>query len=69
MLLGEPKIYIKTAESGFKRAHGFCGDCGTPIYACAPTNLSVHGLRLGAIKQRAELHPPRWQIWFRSALP
>jgi hypothetical protein len=69
MLRGEPKIYIKTAESGFKRAHGFCGDCGTPIYACAPTNPNVYGLRMGAIKQRAELHSPRWQVWCRSALP
>lgn len=68
MLRGEPKIYIKTAESGTKRAHGFCGDCGTPIYACAPTNPDRYGLRIGAIKQRAELHPV-WQISCRSALP
>jgi hypothetical protein len=67
MLRGEPKIYIKTAESGVKRAHGFCGDCGTPLYACAPTNPDRYGLRIGAIKQRAELHPVQ-QIWCRSAL-
>jgi hypothetical protein len=30
---GEPKIYVKTAESGAKRAQGFCPECGTPIYA------------------------------------
>ena len=33
---GTPKIYIKTAESGNKRAHAFCPECGTPIYAAAP---------------------------------
>ena len=27
---GTPKIYVKTAESGNKRAHGFCAECGTP---------------------------------------
>ena len=30
---GMPKSYVKTAESGNKRRHAFCGDCGTPIYA------------------------------------
>ena len=29
---------MKTAESGNKRRHAFCGDCGTPIYACAADN-------------------------------
>jgi hypothetical protein len=68
MRRGEPKIYLKSTERGTKVAHGFCGDCGTPIYACAPTNPDRYGLRIGAIKQRAELHP-MWQIWCRSALP
>ncbi len=68
MLRGEPRIYIKTAESGTKHAHGFCGDCGTPIYACTPSNPQRYGLRIGAIKQRAELRPVL-QFWCRSALP
>ncbi len=68
MLRGEPKRYIKTTERGTTVAQGFCGDCGTPIYACAPTNPELYGLRIGAIKQRAELRPV-WQIWCRSALP
>src|ERR1039458_9966468 len=28
LLTGEPKVYIKTAESGNKRAQAFCADCG-----------------------------------------
>ena len=28
---GTPKIYIKTAESGTKRAQGFCGNCGAAL--------------------------------------
>jgi hypothetical protein len=67
---GSPKIYVKTAESGNKRAHAFCPECGTPIYAAAPgPNPSVYGLRLGGIDQRAQLAPPIRQIWCRSALP
>ncbi|HEY4115326.1 MAG TPA: GFA family protein [Rhizomicrobium sp.] len=31
LLRGEPKTYVKTADSGNKRAQAFCGDCGTPI--------------------------------------
>ena len=33
LLSGTPKTYVKTAESGNKRLHAFCGSCGTPIYA------------------------------------
>lgn len=65
---GQPKIYVKTAESGARRAHGFCADCGTPIYSEAIDGPPRFSLRLGAIEQRAELRPRR-QIWCRSALP
>ena len=67
---GTPKIYVKTAESGNKRAHGFCPECGTPIYATSPDpNPSTYGLRVGGINQRAQFAPPARQIWCRSALP
>ena len=68
LLRGQPKIYVKTAESGNKRAQGFCGDCGTPIYATAPDNPQQYNLRLGAVKQRAQI-PALRQIWCSSALP
>ena len=32
---GKPRIYVKTAESGSRRAQGFCPECGTPIYSAA----------------------------------
>jgi hypothetical protein len=65
---GTPKIYVKTAESGNQRAQAFCADCGTPIYAAAVSNPTVYSLRVGAIRQRAQLGRPRRQIWCRSAL-
>jgi hypothetical protein len=65
---GKPKIYIKTADSGTRRAHAFCPDCGTPIYASAVSDPPTYSLRIGAIKQHAALRPRR-QIWCRSALP
>ena len=66
LLTGEPKVYIKTAESGNKRAQAFCPDCGTPLWATTPSDQQVFGLRVGAIRQRNELTPKR-QVWARSA--
>jgi hypothetical protein len=68
LLRGEPKHYVKTADSGNKRIHAFCPDCGSPIYAAAPQNTPSYSLRIGSIRQRAQLRPSR-QIWCRSALP
>ena len=68
LLRGTPRIYIKTADSGTRRAQAFCADCGTPIYAAAPSDPPTYSPRLGAIKQRAALRPQR-QIWCDSALP
>jgi hypothetical protein len=65
---GEPRIYVKTADSGNRRAHAFCGDCGTPVYATALGEGPTYSLRVGCLRQRAELRPVR-QIWCRSALP
>lgn len=68
LLTGTPKTYIKTAESGAQREQVFCPDCGTPIYATSVgSGDRVLGLRVGAIRQRAEL-VPKAQIWTRSAL-
>lgn len=64
---GQPKIYVKTADSGAKRAHAFCPDCGSPIYSSAIDDPPAYSLRVGCLRQRSEL-PPRRQIWCRSAL-
>lgn len=65
---GQPKIYIKIAESGNRRAHAFCANCGTQIYSSAEHATPIYAVRVGTLKQRAELRP-KTQIWFRSALP
>lgn len=69
LLSGQPKLYIKTAESGVKRAQAFCPDCGTQIYATsAGDGPKTYGLRVGTIRQRGALRPSK-QYWCRSALP
>lgn len=68
LVSGSPKIYVKVADSGARRAQAFCGECGAPIYASDAESPTVLFLRLGAVRQRAEI-PPRRQIWCSSAMP
>ncbi|TAN56432.1 MAG: GFA family protein [Betaproteobacteria bacterium] len=68
LLAGEPAVYVKTAESGNRRAQAFCPHCGTRIHASAEIEPQWFNLRVGTIRQRAELRPSV-QIWCRSALP
>lgn len=64
-----PSTYIKRSEAGGERLHGFCGNCGTPLYATTPAGEDrTFGLRVGLLDQRAQLAPRR-QFWLRSKLP
>jgi hypothetical protein len=65
---GQTKRYIKVAQSGNRRAQVFCPDCGTPLWATAPENPTSVIIRLGCVRQRAQLKPAV-QIWQHSALP
>ena len=67
LLTGEPKTYIKTAESGATSRQMFCPECAAPINSTSigegPKTLN---LRVGTARQRAELRP-KVQYWCRSA--
>jgi len=65
---GQPRAYVKRADSGRERVQAFCPECGTPIYSAAPDESPFFVLRIGAIRQRSQL-PPRRQYWCKSALP
>jgi hypothetical protein len=67
-LRGVPKVYVKTSESGHRRAQAFCPECGTRLYASAEKDPQVFNLRIGTVRQRASL-APKTQLWWRSALP
>jgi hypothetical protein len=64
---GQPKVYVKTADSGNKRVQAFCPDCGAPVYSSAISDPPTYSLRVGCLQQRAELRPSK-QIWCDSAL-
>jgi hypothetical protein len=57
---GTPTIYVKTTESRNKRAHGFCPECGTPIYATSPhPDPTTYGYGLVvSTNERYSLHRP-----------
>lgn len=65
---GNPKSFIKVADSGNRRRQGFCGECGTPLFACDEVDPKTYTLRVGTITQRGQFHPQR-QIWMQSRLP
>jgi hypothetical protein len=69
ILAGEPRRYVKTADSGAKRVHAFCASCGTPVYSAAVENPQSYSLRVGTLKQRHELGKPQRQIWTKRRLP
>jgi hypothetical protein len=64
---GTPKTYVKTAESGTRRIHAFCADCGSPVYSCAISDPPFYSLRIGCLDQRAVLKPTK-RIWCQSQL-
>jgi hypothetical protein len=67
LLSGEPKIYVKTGESGTKRVQSFCPECGTPIYSSTIVEgPKVYGVRVGTSRQRDQL-VPKTQLWCRSS--
>ena len=66
LLSGQPKIYVKTAESGGKREQAFCPNCGTALYTTSVgEGPKVLRLRTALANQRDDL-PPKRQGWMRS---
>ena len=68
---GTLKMYVKTAESGNRRAQMFCPECGTRIYATSMDDPpdgapKIFGVRLGSVNDQSQITPKR-QIWHRSA--
>lgn len=67
LLTGEPKIYVKTGDSGNKREQAFCSDCGSPIYSSfVGDGPKQYAIRLGTVDQRNQI-TPKFQKWFRSS--
>ena len=68
IITGKPRQYVKTADSGARRVHAFCENCGAPVYSCAPDNPKSYSLRLGALSEKEALGRPHRQIWAKRRL-
>ncbi|THD78059.1 MAG: GFA family protein [Phenylobacterium sp.] len=67
-LSGAPRTYRKTGDSGDAVATTFCATCGAALYSSKGETPSFVFLRLGGVKQRAQLAPKK-QGFCRSAMP
>lgn len=68
LLTGEPRIYVKTGDSGNKRIQSFCSDCGSPLYSTSVDDgPKQYGIRLGTVHQRNLIAPTK-QKWHGSSL-
>lgn len=72
LVAGTPAIYVKTADSGRRRAQGFCARCGTHLYATDPPEDGAapraYTVRVGALDQRRALAPSA-EMWCDSRAP
>ena len=62
---GAVKEYSKIADIGNERIQGFCGDCGSQIYAADPAKI-LFMVRTGRLSQHYQLVPAK-HIFGKSA--
>ncbi len=67
-LSGTPKTYVKTGGSGNKVVLSFCGDCGSALFSNRLEGATFINLRLGGVRQRAQL-VPRSQGFCDDSMP
>ena len=69
LVSGEPRAYVKIADSGNRREMAFCATCGTQLWACDEVSDTGRiSIRAGTVRQRRQLVPRR-HLWYRSAQP
>jgi hypothetical protein len=67
LLSGNPKTYVKQADSGRTNLQVFCPDCASPIYSTTlGEGPAVFNIRLGTARQRDRLKPSE-EYWCGSA--
>jgi len=65
---GQSKQWTRTGDEGGKGVMDFCPDCGSRLWASAEHDPQMYNLRLGGVRQRAQL-APKVQVWCNSSLP
>ena len=64
-IAGPVQEYLKVADSGNERVQGFCGNCGSQIFAADPQK-TLFMVRTGCLSQHDQLVPAK-HIFGKSA--
>jgi hypothetical protein len=65
---GEPKLYVKKADSGNEVARAFCPDCGVMVFLRVSTRPDLVAIRVGTLDDPSVFRPQA-NIFVASAQP
>jgi len=65
---GEPKFYVKAADSGNEITRAFCGDCGSMLFLRVSARSDLVAIRVGTLDDPSGFRPAA-DIFVKSAQP
>jgi len=65
---GSPKYFDKKADSGNIVSRGFCGDCGSPLFAKESAAPDIIVITAGSLDDPTR-YSPTGDLWTKSAQP
>jgi hypothetical protein len=65
---GEPKLYVKTADSGNQVTRGFCPECGCMLFLRVSARPDLVAIRVGTLDDPSWFRPDA-DIFVQSAQP
>src|SRR6202048_3991974 len=65
---GEPKLYVRAADSGNEITRAFCPDCGTMLFLRVSARPDLVAIRVGTLDDPSGFHPEA-DIFVKSAQP
>lgn len=68
IIQGQPKAWIRKADSGREVKNLFCGDCGTRLFHERTYSPDTINVKAGTLDDTSWLHPVG-NLWTRSAQP
>jgi hypothetical protein len=65
---GEPKLYVKDADSGNRVSRAFCPECGCMLFLQVSARPDLVGIRVGTLDDPSWFRPEA-DIFVKSAQP
>ena len=65
---GEPKLYVKTADSGNEVTRSFCPECGCMLFLTVSARPDLVAIRVGTLDDPSRFRPEA-DIFVQSAQP